>query len=120
MIKQEFTYECEIEDLKKAQDLIKEIKEQLQLRSSFDRRVYKDRVLDLLDKMIEKRSNFMLEKEEEVIGKFKELFSMQDATFKELLVKVPGLIDYLHMKFNLNSSCENAIEDLIRMFNRLI
>lgn len=120
MIKQAFYYECDSKDLIEGQKLIKEIENLISLGETFDKGFYKGKILDVLERTIDQRSEFMLKNEEVVISKFKALFNLQDSTFQELFEKVPELTEYFQMKFTFAEDCEDLIEKLIRVFNRLI
>lgn len=118
MIKQNYVYDCDPNDLADANKLILRVKQELESKT-LDIRNAKDEIMILLDKLTAKRNDFMSDKEDEVINKFKEIFNLEDANFQELFEKVPLLTEYFHMRFSLNPNCEKVIDDLINLFSTL-
>src|SRR5690554_1638032 len=119
MIKQDFVYDCDPKDLTDAKQLINLVEQQLKSKT-LNTRDAKDKIMELLNKLIDKRNDFMSNKEDEVINQFKKIFKLEDATFQELFQKVPALTEYFRMRFTFNPECEKAIDDLINLFGKLI
>mgnify|MGYP000887668367 CR=1 FL=1 len=81
---------------------------------------FKDKISDLLIRMTGKRSDFMSQRENEVTSQLKELYKLEPATYKERTNEKEYIAEKYSVKYKLHSSCEKAIDELIRLSDRLI